>query len=118
MAPRIMSRIAAVQGAARALNDLHYDQSRPIDPFDAIHALGLELQFRPMKDMLGAILPGAPAGVLINSERPASVQRYTAAHEIAHWYLHQDALAIDLSQQINGTPDDVREQNAQLFASH
>lgn len=113
-----MARIAAVQGAARALNDLHYDQSRPIDPFDAIYALGLELQFRPMKDLLGAILPGSPAGVLINSERPASVQRYTAAHEIAHWYLHQDALAMDLTQQINGNPDDVREQSAQLFASH
>lgn len=71
-----------------------------------------------MKDLLGAILPGSPAGVLINSERPASMQRYTAAHEIAHWYLHQDALAIDLIQQIDGHTDDLREQNAQLFASH
>lgn len=118
MPTRTMSRIAAVQAAARALNELHFDQSQPIDPFEAIHTLGLELQFRPMKDLLGAILPGSPAGVLINSERPASMQRYTAAHEIAHWYLHQDALAIDLVQQIDGHTDDLREQNAQLFASH
>lgn len=113
-----MSRIAAVQAAARALNELDSDQSQPIDPFEAIHRLGLELQFRPMKDLLGAIVPGVPAGVLINSERPASMQRYTAAHEIAHWYLHQDALAIDFIQEIEGQTDDLREQNAQLFASH
>ena len=113
-----MSRIAAVQAAARALNELQCDQSQPIDPFEAIYTLGLELQFRPMRDLLGAILPGSPAGVLINSERPPSMQRFTAAHEIAHWYLHQDALAIDLVQQIDGHTDDLREQSAQLFASH
>ncbi|GAA4369617.1 protease inhibitor I42 family protein [Agromyces bauzanensis] len=118
MTTRAAGRLAAVQAAARAHNDLSIDPTRPIDPFDAINTLGLELQFRPMKELLGAIVPGDPAGVLINTERPASVQRYTAAHEIGHWYLDQAAFALDTEEHVEGHPHDAREQNAQLFASH
>lgn len=118
MTTQAAGRLAAVQAAARAHNDLSIDPTRPIDPFDAINALGLELQFRPMKNLLGVIVPGQHAGVLINTERPASVQRYTAAHEIGHWYLDQAAFALDTEEHIEGHPHDAREQNAQLFASH
>lgn len=118
MTPRAAGRLAAVQAAARAHNDLSIDPSLPVEPFDSIEALGLELQFRPMRNLLGAIVPGNPAGVLINTERPASVQRYTAAHEIGHWYLDQATFALDTEEQIEGHPHEAREQNAQLFASH
>lgn len=118
MTPRAAGRLAAIQAAARAHNELSIDPSRPVDPFDSIEALGLELQFRPMRNLLGAIVPGDPAGILINTERPASVQRYTAAHEIGHWYLDQAAFALDTEEHVEGHPHDAREQNAQLFASH
>jgi Zn-dependent peptidase ImmA (M78 family)/predicted secreted protein len=113
-----LDNLAAVQAAARALNDLDADQERPIDPFDAIDKLGLELQFHPLRDLLGAILPGERPGILINSARPASVQRYTAAHEIGHWYLDQDELAIDTEEDVEGMPRRQRERRAQIFASH
>jgi Zn-dependent peptidase ImmA (M78 family) len=113
-----LDNLVAAQAAARALNELDADQSRPIDPFDAIDKLGLELQFHPLRDLLGAILPGDNPGVLINSARPASVQRYTAAHEIGHWYLDQDELAIDTAEDVEGMPRHQRERRAQIFASH
>lgn len=113
-----IGHLLAAQAAAQALNDLGLNQSQPVDPFEAINALGLQLQFEPLGDLLGAIIPGANPGVLINSARPASVQRFTAAHEIGHWYLDQDALAIDTQENIEGMPAQQRERNAQVFASH
>lgn len=113
-----MNRIAAAQAATTALNDINADQSRPIDPFEAIESLGLALQFQPLQDLLGVVLPGQPAGVMINSARPASLQRYTAAHEIGHWYLDQDVLAVDTETTVTGHPHDARELNAQTFAAH
>ena len=69
-----MDNLVAAQAAARALNELGINQTHPIDPFEAIDTLGLELQFRPLRDLLGAIIPGQRPGVLINSARPASVR--------------------------------------------
>jgi Zn-dependent peptidase ImmA (M78 family)/predicted secreted protein len=108
----------AAQAAMRALSDLGIDRSRPIDPFAAINQLELELLFQPLRDLLGVIIPGDNPGVLINSDRPASVQRFTAAHEIGHWYLDQDALAIDGHDEVEGNPRSPRERNAQVFAAN
>lgn len=114
-----MTRLAAAQAASDALNDLRLNQSAPIDPFEAIEAAGLELRFRPLKGLLGAVLPGAPGGVLINSDRPAALQRYTAAHELGHWYMDQDVLSIDTDDAVLGQHhQEARERNAQIFASH
>ena len=97
-----MSRIAAAQAASDALNELGVDQTSPIDPFRAIEEAGLVLSFKPLRDLLGAILPGEVSGVLINSARPASLQRYTAAHELGHWFLHQDVLRLDTDEMVAG----------------
>lgn len=108
----------AAQAAMRALSDLGIDRSRPIDPFAAINQFDLELLFQPLRDLLGVIIPGDNPGILINSDRPASVQRFTAAHEIGHWYLDQDALAIDGHDEVEGNPRSLRERNAQVFAAN
>ncbi|WP_298461262.1 ImmA/IrrE family metallo-endopeptidase [uncultured Cellulomonas sp.] len=114
-----MTRIGAAQAANNALNTLGIDQASPVDPFEAIENSGLVLGFKPMKDLLGVILPGDPGGVLINSERPASLQRYTAAHELGHWYLDQDVLRLETDDTIVGHhPHDSRELDAQTFAAH
>ncbi|MPV35975.1 ImmA/IrrE family metallo-endopeptidase [Georgenia subflava] len=114
-----MTRLAAVQAASNALNELRLDQSEPIDPFEAIEEAGLVLRFQPLKDLLGAILPGQPSGVLINSDRPASLQRYTAAHELGHWYMDQDVLSLDTDAAVLGHHHhETREFDAQVFAAH
>ncbi|NYF09925.1 Zn-dependent peptidase ImmA (M78 family) [Leifsonia sp. AK011] len=113
-----IGRVAAAQAAAEAFDDFGFDPSEPVDPFLAINNLGLELLFWDLGDLLGVIAPGAPSGVLINRLRPASVQRFTAAHEIGHWYLDQDHLALDTEETVEGLPKTQRERNAQTFASH
>ncbi|WP_187432477.1 ImmA/IrrE family metallo-endopeptidase [Agromyces mariniharenae] len=115
-----------MQAAADALQDLDIDQTRPVDPFDAVARLDLELLFAPLDNLLGAIVPSptmsAASGVLITTERQASIQRYTAAHEIGHWYLDQDYLAVDIQvdtqDEVVGIPSNERERRAQLFASY
>ncbi|NSX35172.1 ImmA/IrrE family metallo-endopeptidase [Pseudarthrobacter oxydans] len=114
-----MSQLKAVQAATTALNELGIDQSEPVDPFEAIEDAGLLLRFQPLKDLLGAVLPGDPGGVLINSARPASLQRYTAAHELGHWYMDQDVLSLDTDEAVFGHPHgEARELDAQVFAAH
>lgn len=114
-----MSQLKAVQAASTALNELGIDQSEPIDPFEAIEDAGLLLRFQPLKDLLGAVLPGDPGGVLINSARPASLQRYTAAHELGHWYMDQDVLSLDTDDAVFGHHHgESRELDAQVFAAH
>lgn len=114
-----MTRLSAAQAASNALNQLKLDQSEPIDPFEAIEEAGLELRFRPLATLLGAVLPGEPGGILINSARPASLQRYTAAHELGHWYMDQDILSVDTDEAILGHHhQEAREIDAQVFAAH
>ncbi|MBD3778251.1 MAG: ImmA/IrrE family metallo-endopeptidase [Micrococcales bacterium] len=114
-----MTRLAAAQAAGDVLNALGVDQSRPIDPFEAIENSGLELRFQPLEDLLGVMLRTGPGGVLINSERPASLQRYTAAHELGHWHLHRADLRLETDETITAyQPHDGRELDAQTFAAH
>lgn len=120
------SRLEIVGTANEALRELDIDTTSPIDPIEAIRSLDLELGFFQLGKLLGAIVPergpGTRAGVMLTTERKSSVQRFTAAHEIAHWYLDQDFLSIDLpldtDTEVLGSPTSQRERDAQLFASH
>jgi Zn-dependent peptidase ImmA (M78 family)/predicted secreted protein len=112
------SQLKAAQAATQLLVDLDIDQSVPIDPFEAIDNMGLELRFERLGGLLGAIVPGDPSGVMINMQFPASVQRFTAGHEIGHWVLDQDSLALDTEDTVEGLPKVARERNAQTFAAH
>jgi Zn-dependent peptidase ImmA (M78 family) len=58
-----------------------------VDVFGAILALDLPLVFRPLKGLLGAYIPEPIPGVLVTTERPLSIQRFTAAHELGHFRL-------------------------------
>jgi len=115
-----------MQLAGEALNELNVDQSRPIDPFPIIDQLGLKLAFQPLVGLLGAILNPtaelANPGVLISTARGAGAQRYTAAHEIGHWFMHREQLASDpaadgVAEIYGGRSTAPREREAQLFAS-
>lgn len=64
-----------------------------VDVFAAIHALDLPLLVRPLKGLLGAYLNEPAPGVLVTTQRPMSIQRFTAAHELGHFRLrHQPSL--------------------------
>jgi len=59
-----------------------------VDVFRAIHALGLPLLLRPLQGLLGAYLSEPGPGVLVTTQRPMSIQRFTAAHELGHFSMH------------------------------
>ena len=59
-----------------------------VDVFAAGLAINLPLLLRPLKVLLGAYLPHPIPGVLVTTERPLSIQRFTAAHEVGHFSLH------------------------------
>ena len=114
--PTSTQRGRALQAAQGTLDQLGLDLTRPVDVFGALSRLDLDISFQRLDNLLGAIVPGG--GVLISTQRPATVQRYTAAHEIGHWVLDQEQLVLDSEREINGDVEVEREQLAQLFASY
>jgi Zn-dependent peptidase ImmA (M78 family) len=61
-----------------------------VDVFSVISRLGATLMFQPLDKLLGAYLPGDENGVLITTQRPLPIQRFTAAHELGHLYLRHE----------------------------
>lgn len=110
-------RIQAAESAGRLLDELAIDQSEQIDVFGMCEDLGLWLAFLPMDNLLGAYVPEGAGGVLVTTQRPIPIQRYTAAHEIGHWRLdHGHGVALDGEEHVLGATSVEREQLAQVFA--
>lgn len=64
-----------------------------VDVFDQIANLQVPLLLRPLSGLLGAFLPEPTPGILVTTERPFNIQRFTAAHELGHYYLkHKPSL--------------------------
>jgi hypothetical protein len=81
--------LEGAQAAARLHDQLAIRQAveastGAIDVFGAILALDVALLFRPLDGLLGACLPGPSPGVIISTQRPLRVQRFTGAHELGH----------------------------------
>lgn len=98
-----MSRRSAIlegaKAAARLLDELdarHAVESSggAIDVFGALLVLKTKLIFRPLDGLLGFCLRGADRpGVVISTQRPLRIQRFTGAHELGHVYLgHTESL--------------------------
>src|SRR5215472_510705 len=90
--------IALALGAAhRAHKEFHVDPSSRVDVFKVLREAGAYVFFRPLRSMYGAYLPISDSvlGLLINSNLPLSVQRYTAAHEFGHYYLKHKTLSLE-----------------------
>lgn len=111
-------RLQAAESANRLLMEAGIDQSRRVDVFGLCEQLGLWLAFLPLDNLLGSYLPEGSGGALITTQRPVSIQRYTAAHELGHWRLHHDRGPIlDNDEQVLGHTQDESEQLAQIFAA-
>lgn len=106
--------------AARELVRLNIDRSQPVDIFQVIERAGIWLWFQPLRDVQGLYLKEPMTGrraILVNSRRPLSLQRLTAAHEYGHYVLGHEA---SLDETADIEPSDTRivqEAAAQTFAN-
>jgi len=62
-----------------------------IDVFEMLVEKDIPILFRPLKNLLGAYVDDPGHGVLITTQRPLPVQRFTAAHELGHAALGHEA---------------------------
>src|SRR5687768_8802982 len=55
-----------------------------IDVFSVIQKADVQLLFKPLDGLLGAYLTKPDRGILVSTNRPRSIQRFTGAHELGH----------------------------------
>jgi predicted secreted protein len=121
-----MSYREAILKGTKAAAKLHeqFESSQPIethrrgsiDVFGSILTQGVNLVFRPLDGLLGACLDGR--GIIISTNRPLSVQRFTGGHELGHVVLEHE-FSMDGEEILTGDfPSDkkVIEVEANAFA--
>ena len=88
-----------------------------VDIFGSIVRCDAVLLFRPLKNLLGACLDGK--GIVISTNRPLSVQRFTGSHEFGHIELDHDIpFSLDGEEILKFQPaDSLVELEANSFAS-
>ena len=120
------AKLRGVQAAAEVhaklgLLDRVRNGLEQIDVFAAINDLGIPVMCRPLEGLLGAYFTTPTPGILVTTNRKLPVQRFTAAHELGHfWMKHSDALDSEESiaqarQGVAGVP--LQEIEAEAFAS-
>ena len=106
--------------AARELIRLNINQNQPVNVFQVIEQAGLWLFFQPLQDLQGVYLKDPNNGsraIVINSRRPLSMQRLTAAHEYGHNVLGHEASLDDATDVELSNTHIAQEAAAQAFAS-
>ncbi len=106
------ARDAILEGAQAAAR-LHEQLSIPeaveascghVDVFSALLAANAALIFRPLEGLLGACIKGPTSpGVIISTQRPLRVQRFTGAHELGHVVLGH-TLSLDGPEILGRSP--------------
>jgi Zn-dependent peptidase ImmA (M78 family)/predicted secreted protein len=105
-----------VLAAQREHQRLGTDLRSRVDVFDVIEDERIWLLFQRMRNLFGAYKRyGDVAGIVINSQHPLTLQRYTAAHEYGHHVLGHTVSADD-ETHIFRTSNDPQEVAAQAFA--
>lgn len=62
-----------------------------IDVFAMLVERDIPVMFQPLKNLLGAFVDTPDEGIMVTSQRPLPVQRFTAAHELGHKTLGHEA---------------------------
>jgi Zn-dependent peptidase ImmA (M78 family) len=92
-----------------------------VDVFQMLVERDVPVLFRPLKSLLGAYINDPDKGIMVTSERPLPIQRFTAAHELGHEVLgHQASLDDEevLARALfTNQTYDRREVQANAFAS-
>lgn len=86
-----------------------------IDVFDAVLQQNSMLLFRNLDKLLGAYLNEAGnAGIIVTTQRPLPVQRFTAAHELGHYYMGHEPTSD--GEEILGPTSELTELEVQANA--
>jgi Zn-dependent peptidase ImmA (M78 family) len=93
-----------------------------IDVFGMLVDRDIPVMFRPLRNLLGVYLDDPGQGVMVTTQRPLPVQRFTAAHELGHAVLgHETSLDEEevLTRALFSTTTayDPREVQANAFAT-
>jgi Zn-dependent peptidase ImmA (M78 family)/predicted secreted protein len=105
-----------VRAAQREHQRIGTEFTSRVDIFDVIQNERIWLLFQRLRNMYGAYKRyGDASGIIINSQHPLTLQRYTAAHEYGHHVLGHAASADD-ETRIYRRSQDSREVAAQAFA--
>lgn len=107
------------RAAAREHARLGTNQTRQVDIFSIVEDAGIWLMFQPMRNLYGAYLREDDGiGIIVNSNHPLSVRRFTAAHEYGHHVLGHDSV-LDGEHDIHSFSQtgDLQEVAAQAFAA-
>jgi Zn-dependent peptidase ImmA (M78 family) len=84
--------LAATRWHQQAHTEAELARTRaPVDVFAALLKSEATVIFRPLEGLLGACLSYPARGVIISTQRPLSVQRFTGAHELGHIILHHNS---------------------------
>jgi Zn-dependent peptidase ImmA (M78 family)/predicted secreted protein len=94
---------------------------KQIDIFAAINDLGVPVICRPLEGLLGAYFNKPTHGIMVTTNRRLAIQRFTAAHELGHYWLNHaesfdDEETLSLARQgVASIP--LQEVEAESFAS-
>jgi Zn-dependent peptidase ImmA (M78 family) len=119
-------RLDAVAAAKRVHRELGIQRRATsgaglIDVFDAIAELDIPLVFKPLTSALGLCLPSPLRGIIVTTRRGLHIQRFTAAHELAHIILeHRGSVDYEILERGPLAPSDGRdlqEVAAEAFAA-
>jgi Zn-dependent peptidase ImmA (M78 family) len=120
--------IRALVDRLLAKRDIH---SAPVAVADLANSLGVEVRFQPAETTLSGFLVRDPnqqhAVIGVNRTHHWKRQRFTIAHELGHFLLHnqervhvdrtEQGLLVKLRNQNSSTGLDVEEKEANLFAA-
>lgn len=87
--------LIGTQAAAKLHKQLNVEgkfvrRSCGIDVYGIAAKLDVPIVFRPLKGLLGAYMRNPTPGIMVTTERTAGVQRFTASHEIGHFFMAHD----------------------------
>lgn len=106
--------------AAREHARLGTDFRSRIEIFQVIEKASIWVLFRPTKDLYGSFqIEDGALGIIVNSNHPLQLQRFTAAHEYGHFVMGHEP-SLDDAHNIESLGRDTRpsESAAQAFASN
>lgn len=116
LTPYQQAALEGVRAAQREHQRLGTDLTNRVEVFDVIQDERIWLLFQRFGNLYGAYQRyGTAIGIIVNSQHPLSLQRYTAAHEYGHHVLGH-AVSADDETRIHRRSQDPREIAAQAFA--
>ncbi len=120
------ARLSAVAAAKRVHRGLDLEArvkegGGQVDVFEVIAELDISLIFKPLDSALGLCLPKPLRGIMITTRRGLHIQRFTAAHELAHVILdHEGSIDQEILERDPsplGSMRDLKEVQADIFAA-